>query len=157
ELLEKFLVTDRGRTVRLAVGGVYKHQVDVGAVVQLLAAELAERDHAEAAIARRAMAGDQIAADSLVGALQDRVGEVRQLLGNPPQRSHAENVAQEDAQQEAAPEAGQGERRRFGVRLRSEELAQAGRDLLGRERAMKVARGRDLEKPFRIAKYSFAE
>ena len=48
-LLVEFLVGEHGGTVGLAIAAVDEHEVDIGAVVQLFAAQLAERDDAEAA------------------------------------------------------------------------------------------------------------
>ena len=53
DFLEEFLVRDGLATIGVAVCGVDEHQIDVGAVVQFLAAQFAERDHAESALARR--------------------------------------------------------------------------------------------------------
>ena len=78
------------RAVGLAVGGVHEHQVDVGAVVQLAAAQLPQRDHRHAALAqfavlvdvpRHAVARDKFFADALVADVQNRVGEIRELFG----------------------------------------------------------------------------
>src|SRR5439155_23848511 len=49
DLLVKLFIGDARGTVGLAVAAVDEHQIDVGAIVQLLAAQFAERDHGEAA------------------------------------------------------------------------------------------------------------
>ena len=61
---------------------------------------------------RLAVARHQLRADAAVGDVEDGVGEVGQLLGDVGKGGRAEHVAQQDAQQLAAPEAREIDRRR---------------------------------------------
>ena len=98
-----------------ALAGVEVHQVDVGGVVELAAAELAERDGDEAALdfdvagadERAAEAPYQVGADVVVGAFEQGVGEVRELEGDLGERRGAEQVAQGYAENLHPAEAGQ--------------------------------------------------
>ena len=58
--------------------------------------------------ARFAVPRRQIRADAPVGHVENRVGEVRELLRDFGERGRAEHVAQRDAQQLPAPEAAPG-------------------------------------------------
>ena len=107
DFLVKLFVRDGIRAVGLSVRGVDEHQVDVGAVIKLPAAQLSERDHRHAALARLAVLihisryavfRDQLRADSFVAYVQDGVGEVGQLLGGFRKRAETQNVAQQDPQ-----------------------------------------------------------
>ena len=76
------------RASGLAVLVVDEHQVDVAGVVQLLAAELAERQHAEpTALAigaeRLAILLFEVLAGVYDRSLDNRVGEIRNLLAPP--------------------------------------------------------------------------
>ena len=95
------------RAVGLAIGGVDEHQVDVGAVVELAAAQLSERDDGHAALASFAVLADvggntvpqhELFADAFVTDVQNGVREMRHLFGGVGQRAQAQNVAQQDAQ-----------------------------------------------------------
>jgi len=78
----------------LAIAAVNEHQVDIGAVIELLPAQLAERNYREstgAAIgqARLAVARDEVVAEVPVRHAQNRVGHARELLGNLRQAGHS--------------------------------------------------------------------
>ena len=95
-----------GRAVRV----VDEHQVDVAGVVQLLAAELAERQHGAAGRppvggVRLAEALDQAAAGGAEGDLQGDVGGAGQLAGDLLQRPVTDDVVGTDAQELPLPEA----------------------------------------------------
>jgi len=120
DLLIKFLVADRFWAIGFAGARVEKHQVDVGAVIQLQAAQLTERNHRKAAGAsigkpRLAVPRGQTVADAAVRYVKNRVGKIRKLLGDFGQHGHAQDVAQHDADQRAAPEAGEVERRGYAL------------------------------------------
>ncbi len=113
EPLEKLVVGHGPPGVGLAVLLVEKHQVDVARIVQLQAAELAERQHHKAA---RAAIAPQWAAILLfamtLGVIyrpfDNRVGEIRHLPGDGCHRLAANDVAISDPHQLAAFEATQG-------------------------------------------------
>jgi len=91
-------------------GVVDEQQVDIRAVVQLVAAELAEGEDGETAVARPPVPHPEIFRDAAIGHIQDGVGQAGDFLGSRGQRAAAQNVAQNDAEDLAAPESGQGER-----------------------------------------------
>jgi len=82
DLLIEFLVAEGFGAIGFAGAGIEKHQVDVGTVIQLQAAQLTERNHGEAAgapigKARLAVARGQTVADAPVGDVEDGVGKIR--------------------------------------------------------------------------------
>ena len=88
---------------------VDEHQVDVARIVQLVAAELAERQGREPGrLAVRAGRGAEPIRDGLEGVLQGdvegRVGEPGQLAGDLFERAVAEDVVDADAQRVAVAE-----------------------------------------------------
>ena len=91
-------------------------QIDIGAVVELLAAQLAHAQHGEASLPHAAPAvgrlGDPVPAHqagpaNLVHAVDDRLGQPGQLRGGVSHVDDSQNVAGADAQHLAALEAGQ--------------------------------------------------
>ena len=109
--------------VGLTVGRVQKHQVDIGAVVELLAAHLPQRDHREVGGtsvlgSRLAVVRHQILIDALVRDFDDDVGHGRQLAGDLRQRAQAHHVADHDPQNLAPPEFRQIHGRRHARRKR---------------------------------------
>src|SRR5437870_6836896 len=70
ELLKEFLVTDRRRPGGVAVRAIDKHQVDIGAVVELLAAQLPERDYGEASFAGFTVTRGQPPANAPIGVVE---------------------------------------------------------------------------------------
>ena len=104
DFLIELFVGDDIRTVRVAIAAVYEHQVDIGAVIQLLPAQLAERNYRKstgAAIgqARFAVAHHEVVAEVPVHDAQNRVGHARKLLCDLRQTGHPQHVAQRDPQQ----------------------------------------------------------
>ncbi len=107
DLFVELLVRDGVGAVGLAVGGVDEHQVDIGAVVEFAASELAEGDHAHAAfaeravfggISRHAMARDEGIAKPPVAGFENGDGEIGKLLGDFGKSGEAEGVAHQDAE-----------------------------------------------------------
>jgi hypothetical protein len=110
---------------RLAVARIHEHQVDIRTVVQLLAAELAQRDHGKTAgrglavrrfKQRLAITRRQLPANLAIGEVQDGVGQVGQLAGDVRQRGEPQHVAQQDAQRLPPAEARQ-EKRAIGEHI----------------------------------------
>ncbi len=96
-----------------AVRRVDEHQVDVGAVIEFLAAQLSERDHGKRAGLPPAfsifatgfpVARGQLVADLPVGEIENGVRQVGEFTGDIGQRCEAQDIAQQDAQSLAAPE-----------------------------------------------------
>ena len=92
--LKNSLLVMRLGAVCVASVGIHKHQVDIGAVIQLLAAQLAQRDHREMGFApvrfgpRHAVARDQILMDAFIGDFHQDVrqaGELRRDFGERAQ------------------------------------------------------------------------
>src|SRR5204862_5503719 len=84
-----------------------EHEVDVGAVIQLLPAEFAKSDHGHAALAAhsrfsgkvgRSVFRNQLSTNDVVAHIEDAIGEARQLLGNFRQCAEAQHVANKDAE-----------------------------------------------------------
>ena len=138
---------------RLAVGAVDEHQVDVGRVVELVAAELAHGDDREpglgSAAADRGAVGLTHGRLRLAQRLRDaRVGQVRQLLGGPRQVGVAQEIADADAQEMAVLEAPQRVHPRLARFEWAERLRQVGRQVLGEPEAHRGG----LEQPRQVAR-----
>ena len=162
DFLVKLLVAQAGRAVGLAVAAMHEHQVDIGAVVQLFAPQLAQRNHREAARpavgkARLTMAGDELRANSHVRHAQDGVGQVRKLLDDIGKSGHPQNVAQNDAQQLAAAEARQIHRRGHAQVLRAQKLEEALLILVHRMDAVEAARTGHLQEAFRVLQHGLGK
>ena len=139
----------RSPAAGLAIRVIQEHQVDVGAVVEFIAAHLPQRDDGEmrflpGARLRYSMLGNQLLADALVGRFDNRVGQRGEFAGDFRQRAQAQHVANQDAQQLAAAEAREFERRRQALRQRRfQHLAH----LFGGEHPLQVARFEQLIRP----------
>ncbi len=140
----------RSRGVALAV--VQKHQVDVGCVVELAAAELAERDDRELGFGdastrvgglRRAVAVHERLARVRKRVIEDAVGEVRQLVGGVRERREAETVAQVDAGQLPLFESRE-QRLLVAVAVTRRVAAELFIELFARARAVGCALARDV-------------
>jgi len=102
---ELFVGNDVG-TGGFAVGGVEEDEVDVGAVVELFAAEFADGEDGERG-GREAVAEGAVGDDAGEGDVEDGVGEMGEFAGGFGQLGQAADVAQEDAEEFAAAEAGE--------------------------------------------------
>ena len=151
DALIELLVGDRRRAGGVAVGGVEEHQVDVGAVVQLRGAVLAERDDGEAALPavrlRRAELGDEGRPDPPVREVDDNVRHQRKLGGDLRERRVAQDIADQHAQDLPAAELRQHQGTRHAGPGGQGELLEH-RLLLQRE--MQVAAGNEGGQPVRV-------
>ena len=156
-LLVEFLVREHGGTVGLPIAAVDEHQVDIGAVVQFLAAQLAERNHGKTAQAavfqpRLAMTRHQLRANSPVGNVEDGVRQVGQLFRDVRERGRAQDVAEQNAQQLTPPEAREIHRRRHAC---AQKAIQSLAIVLAREHAVERARRGDMQQALRVAQRRF--
>ncbi len=124
------------RPRRLALRAVDEHEVDVGRVVQLLAAELAHADDGQrrldaGVVARGAEAGARIGVRHAPGLTQAGVGQPGQLVGRHPEIGVTQQVAGTDAQQVAILEAAQRVHPRHAAGKRGQRLGQIRREVLG--------------------------
>jgi hypothetical protein len=160
DLLIEFLVADPQRAIRLAAPAIHEHQVDIRTVVQLLAAQLPQRNHRKTAgrsvrQARLAVAPHQFCANSAVGDIQNRVRQVGELFGHFGKRRNPHHVAQHDAQQLPPPEARQFHRRRRAGPVFSQKLRQPQLVFFGREHPIEASRIGDPQNPLRIPQNRF--
>ena len=123
-------------TRRFAVGPVDEHQIDVGRVVELVAAELAHGDDRESGLGSVGAERDPVrlahGRRGLAQRLPDaRVGQVRQLLGRPREVGVAQEIARADAQEMAVLETPERLHPRLARLERAERLCQVGRQVLG--------------------------
>ena len=124
---------------RLAVGAVDEHEVDVGGIVQFLAAELAHADDGQARLAavgveRRAESRARLGQRVRRRLRQAGVGEPRQLLGGQGEIRVAEQVAGADAQELAVFETAERVHARLARREGPHGLRDVLRELLGEPR-----------------------
>ena len=159
DLLIELFVSQHRRTVGLAIAAVDEHQVDIGTVVELFAAQLAERDDAEAAQravfqARLAVARHEFRANAAVGDVEDGVRQVGQFLGNIREGGGAEYIAQQNAQQLAAPEACKIDSRRHA---RAKKTVEPLPIVFQRKDGIETARLGDVQQALRVAQYRFGE
>jgi hypothetical protein len=90
----------------VAVGGVEEDEIDVGAVVELFAAEFADGEDGERS-GGEAVAAGVVGDDAGEGDVEDGVGEVGEFAGGFGELGEAADVAQEDAEEFTAAEAGE--------------------------------------------------
>ena len=120
---------------RLAVGPVGEHEVDVGRVVELLAAELPHRDDRHAGlrpgrVARRAVRDARRGLGERERFGEARVGEVRQLRGRHGEVGVTQKVSRADAQQVAVLHAAQPSHPRLARLEGGEGLGELCREVL---------------------------
>ena len=108
---------DLGRAVGVGLVGVVeqKHDVEVGAVAQLLAAELAVGDHGEARVVAVALL--QVLPGPADGAVERGVGERREVVGHLLDAQFAVDVAHQGAKHLGVVGAAQGVQQRLFVGL----------------------------------------
>ena len=97
---ERRLAGILARAPRQRVRIVEKDEIDVGGIIELVTAQLAERDHGEAAGRR---VGGSLGEDSGQRPLQRPFGKRRKLGRHPLERKHAGQVADTERQRESAP------------------------------------------------------
>lgn len=90
----------------VAVGGVEEDEIDVGAVVELFAAEFADGEDGERS-GGEAVAAGVVGDDAGEGDVEDGVGEVGEFAGGFRELGEAADIAQEDAEEFPAAEAGE--------------------------------------------------
>jgi hypothetical protein len=106
DFLRELFVGDDGGAGGVAVGGIEEDEVDVGAVVELFAAELADGENGEGR-AGEAVAEGVVGDGAAEGDVENGVGEVGEFAGGFREISEAADVAEEDAEEFAAAEAGE--------------------------------------------------
>ena len=130
---EELRVVDRARAVGLAVLRVQKDEIDVGAEIQLAAAELAHRqDHQLLRLpavhtARHAVAGDQRLIHICAGELDARIGERRKIAQRFVEVGPAGDIAPRDAHHVSLAKAAQ-RLHRFGFARAAHPLANVARE-----------------------------
>jgi hypothetical protein len=106
DLLRELFVGDGFGAGGVAIGGVEEDEVDVGAVVELFAAELADGEDGDRS-AGEAVALGVVGDGAAEGDVEDGVGEVGEFAGGFREIGEAADVAEEDAEEFAAAEAGE--------------------------------------------------
>jgi hypothetical protein len=106
DFLGELFVGDDGGAGGVAVGGVEKDEIDVGAVVELFAAELADGEDGDGR-AGEAVALGVVGDGAAEGDVENGVGEVGEFAGGFREIGEAADVAEEDAKEFAAAEAGE--------------------------------------------------
>ena len=151
---EEFLRAVRTVAFGGAVAGMNKKEVDIGAVVELTAAQLAEGDDGESA-ARIGVFAGELAAHRAPGDVENGVSEVGDILGGFGEIGETERVAQGDAQHLAAAEQGQIDG--AGQAVGGEPGEQLFFVLFFEEATVQVAGGGDLEQPLGIADHGIGQ
>jgi hypothetical protein len=125
DLLRELFVGDDVWSGGVAVGGIEEDEVDVGAVIELFAAELAHGEHRERGRGE-AIALGVVGDGAAEGDVEDGVGEVGEFAGGFGEIGEAADVAEENTEKFAAAETGKvdgfGEAGREGVFETSSEL-----------------------------------
>ena len=134
---------------------IHENQVDVGAVIQFTAAEFAQRDYGEFGSLGRSPLVRKFTPDGLPRGIHDGVGQIGKVFGSFRYVGVLQDIAKQYPKQ--LPAAEQRQIDGSGSTLCGQRARQQLLILFGEKTAMKIARGRDLDEPFRKAYYGVGE